>query len=1105
MSLTVQNPDLIKYTKLSKIDEGQFGEVYRIKEIETGQIYAAKILFSPVSVNSQEDMLNFSREVNINASIDHPTVLKFIGYSPNNFENKPFPVIISEYATNGTLSRIIDLERRGISGTIWTDTKKLINIYGIASGMSYLHANKIIHRDLKPDNILMDDRLFPKISDFGLSKRIHNEKSMTIKSKSGFKGTPIYAAPELFNNKEQTEASDVYAFALIAYEILTAKKPYDGLDMIHLFAKVLSGNRPLFDAPIEEPYKNLIERCWSQNPDDRPTFAQIVEELENNGDFITQSIEQDDFIDYIRFINDYKKCFNEKRIIKLDNFIRNQVSLTFKSIDIRRYIDEQQNQSIFGRLFKQEKLYPAADLIELNEDCKYLVTQAENDAEKQFYIGTYLIEGKNGFPIKIDLGVKYFERSISGKFIESAIYLSMMLFEGKLIPKDLKRAKKFLSKHLNSKDLRVLVLYARILLKESNYKESRKYFEICAKEGDPYSMYKYAQMLFYGFGCSRNIDNARFYFELSKNNGFRKSESYVSALLQCEKNQAFCNLPTETQNFLIKQIIKYNEDDESNIPFKFTKIYMKYKVTQMLFLNQSLESDNFREVVSLFKEITAEVLFPSKQYKPIIENISKLRPEANVLVVISGVSSISSKLGLGGKISRIRIDDSVKRIESSTFQSFSALSEITIPSSVTLIGDEAFKYCKSLIQLAIPSSVTKIGNHAFEGCISLTEILINSSITSIEDFTFYGCFNLKEIIVPSSVISIKEFSFFDCCRLKEITIPFSVKYIKSHAFDGCASLIQITIPPSVQSIDSYVFANCRRLKEIIIPISVVSIGHHAFYWCSSIEQITIPSSVKSIGKNAFYHCHSMKNVSFQSSSSLTSIQTSTFEMCSSLTEITIPQSVNSIDQFAFKNCKRLNEVTFLNPQIKIEPDAFIGCMLLKSVPVSRSQIFFKGIILGASFTGKSCILSRYINNRFKYNTISTIGVDYCMKYINIAGNEVKLQLWDTTGKKRFHYIIRCSFKYCDFAIVVIDLSNSDLFDYSFRLLKEIREEIGQIPVLLLGNKCDLDERSQYVVQELEKIKKDFDIKYFEVSAKNNINIEESIMCIATETYNSYFS
>lgn len=149
--------------------------------------------------------------------------------TPINFENEPNPTIITEYATNGSLSEIIELEKSGLSPSEWCPTKKLIIIYGIASGMAYMHSHKVIHRDLKPQNVLLDEFLNPKISDFGLSKITDFLSiSMNIQSQRGLKGTPIYMAPEILLNENYSTASDVYAFAFVLYELFTLESPYEG-------------------------------------------------------------------------------------------------------------------------------------------------------------------------------------------------------------------------------------------------------------------------------------------------------------------------------------------------------------------------------------------------------------------------------------------------------------------------------------------------------------------------------------------------------------------------------------------------------------------------------------------------------------------------------------------------------------------------------------------------------------------------------------------------------------------------------------------------------------------------------------------------------------
>ena len=152
-----ENFDLNQIDRLELIGNGSFGE-----------IYAAKVSFK--GMTSKDIIGDLSREVNILMKINHPSVIRFVGFSPINFHEEQKPVIITEFLTNGTLSDMIELEKKGLFNKLWTDTRKLICIYGVAASMSYLHAHNIIHRDLKPANILMDDFLFPKIADFGLSK-----------------------------------------------------------------------------------------------------------------------------------------------------------------------------------------------------------------------------------------------------------------------------------------------------------------------------------------------------------------------------------------------------------------------------------------------------------------------------------------------------------------------------------------------------------------------------------------------------------------------------------------------------------------------------------------------------------------------------------------------------------------------------------------------------------------------------------------------------------------------------------------------------------------------------------------------------------------------
>ena len=105
-----------------------------------------------------------------------------------------------------------------IADNNWSPTKKYICLLGISDAMRFLHKCGIIHRDLKPQNILVDSNFYPKVCDCGLSRCF----SMT-----GQIGTPLYMSPEMFEDEEHFgPAVDVYAFAILAYEIVTGKEPF---------------------------------------------------------------------------------------------------------------------------------------------------------------------------------------------------------------------------------------------------------------------------------------------------------------------------------------------------------------------------------------------------------------------------------------------------------------------------------------------------------------------------------------------------------------------------------------------------------------------------------------------------------------------------------------------------------------------------------------------------------------------------------------------------------------------------------------------------------------------------------------------------------------
>lgn len=120
---------------------------------------------------------------------------------------------------------------------------------------------------------------------------------------------------------------------------------------------------------------------------------------------------------------------------------------------------------------------------------------------------------------------------------------------------------------------------------------------------------------------------------------------------------------------------------------------------------------------------------------------------------------------------------------------------------------------------------------------------------------------------------------------------------------------------------------------------------------------------------------------------------------------------------------------------------------------------FKFVIIGSSCVGKSSILKRFADDEFEDSYISTIGIDFRFKSIVIDECFIKLQIWDTAGQERFRAITNAYYRGAQGAIIVYDLTKSRTFDNLSKWLSELRDNAEpDITIMLLGNKCDLENR-----------------------------------------------
>lgn len=290
---------------------GTFGVVTFQTQKKTNLKCAVKKTKNPLS--DDESKHTFNREIQIFATHHHPAIVKFIGYT---IGKDDFGYIYLEEAENGSIASYLDgIRQKPPTAKPLSVTNKYILSYGIALAMQYLHQNKCVHRDLKVENVLLDDKLRPLVTDFGISKSL-SEINLSSSMSAKLQGAPKIFAPELIEDVDKykdTLPIDVYSYAVTLFEIWSEQKIYTGMNQYKLFTYISGGNRAEIPKNVPKIWKELITECWSQDPENRPTFDDIVEVIQSDK---------------------FKKDVDKKEVAQYEEYIRNNARQT-NLIDLR--------------------------------------------------------------------------------------------------------------------------------------------------------------------------------------------------------------------------------------------------------------------------------------------------------------------------------------------------------------------------------------------------------------------------------------------------------------------------------------------------------------------------------------------------------------------------------------------------------------------------------------------------------------------------------------------------------------------------------------------------------------------------------------------------
>ena len=164
---------------------------------------------------------------------------------------------------------------------------------------------------------------------------------------------------------------------------------------------------------------------------------------------------------------------------------------------------------------------------------------------------------------------------------------------------------------------------------------------------------------------------------------------------------------------------------------------------------------------------------------------------------------------------------------------------------------------------------------------------------------------------------------------------------------------------------------------------------------------------------------------------------------------------------------------------------------------------FKIMILGDSAVGKTSFITKYVSNKFGERYLCTIGIDYQEKLLVKNEKDIKLQIWDTAGQERYRNIAKSYFQSSHAFIVAYDINNKKTFNQLKYWVEQIKSiSNSNVKCIIIGTKCDLEDR-QVNEEEGEDFAKKLGYKFFETSAKLNINVTETFESLLDELLLNY--
>ncbi|XP_072014379.1 uncharacterized protein [Amphiura filiformis] len=278
----VMTLDRLQFMK--ELGSGQYGIVWLAETqmiTRNGVVtkVAVKTTKEDAPTSEKEDL---QREMNLMKRFQlHPNVLEFLG----SCVDRDSLYVILEYMAKGTLRQVLKNSRRLYDYAYTTvrdtqsslsQTQLMIFAQQVASGMDFITSNKCVHRDLATRNVLVSEDLVCKVSDFGLAR-----EEEEYHRKSNIKLPIRWMSVESLADDVHTKESDVWSFGILLWEIITlGARPYPGMGTRAVIREVQQGFRMPKPVHCTQDLYDIMSACWSSNPHDRPSFAEIIRNID---------------------------------------------------------------------------------------------------------------------------------------------------------------------------------------------------------------------------------------------------------------------------------------------------------------------------------------------------------------------------------------------------------------------------------------------------------------------------------------------------------------------------------------------------------------------------------------------------------------------------------------------------------------------------------------------------------------------------------------------------------------------------------------------------------------------------------------------------------